>query len=130
LESQIKRLPNGIASLNLNEDYEDQLVSGLTGSKLLKGSPYTPGAPRSRVLANGDAPGMNGMLGSSRYRTPPRRLGMSTGSLSGSVRKKMTDVTEQEVQAYNAKTRKRRNVLEALRQGVANKDPRTVKMEG
>ncbi|KAI7679678.1 hypothetical protein KC353_g22213, partial [Hortaea werneckii] len=35
LEAQIKRLPGGLASVNLNEDYEDQLIAGLNGSKLL-----------------------------------------------------------------------------------------------
>ncbi|KAK5126420.1 hypothetical protein LTR85_010656 [Meristemomyces frigidus] len=144
LESQIKRLPNGLASLHLNEDYEDQLVASMAGKKLLTGSPYTPSAPRSRMLANGDAAGMNGMLGS-RYRTPPSktggrrsvmfspeasRLGMSTGSMSGSARKKMTDVTEDEIRTYHARAGRRRKVLDALRESVESKGPRTVTLEG
>ncbi|KAK4542416.1 hypothetical protein LTR36_006873 [Oleoguttula mirabilis] len=146
LESQIKRLPHGIASLNLNGDYEDQLVASMTGSNLLKGSPYTPSASRSRMLANGDAPGMSGMLGS-RFRTPPSktggrrsvmfspeasRLGMSTGSVNGSAstRKKMTDVTQEEVRSYHVNAGRRRKVLDALRESVRGRGPRIVAMEG
>lgn len=146
LESQIKRLPKGVASLSVNGDYEDQLVASLAGSKLLSSSTsYTPRS--SRMLANGDAPGMGGMLGASAYRTPPRRsvasgrrsgmfspeasrLGMSTGSMSGSARKKMVDVTEEEVQTYHAKAGRRRKVLDALRESVESRGPRTVRMEG
>ncbi|TKA27909.1 hypothetical protein B0A50_03974 [Salinomyces thailandicus] len=143
LEAQIKRLPGGLASLKLNENYEDQLVSSLASSKLLNGSsPYTPSASRSRMLPNGDAPGMSGMLGS-RFRTPPSksgrrsvmfspeasRLGMSTGSYSGSMRKKMVDVTEEEVKAYQSKAGRRRGVTEALRASVEGKGVRTVKLD-
>ncbi|RMZ17371.1 hypothetical protein D0860_00544 [Hortaea werneckii] len=148
LEAQIKRLPDGLASLHLNEDYEDQLVAGLNGSKLLHGSsasPATPSRPRGnqRMLANGDAPGMSGMLGS-RLRTPPSKsgrrsvmfapeaskLGMSTASLSGSVmKKKMVDVTDEEVKTYQRKAGRRKGVTEALRAAVEGKGVKVVRMD-
>lgn len=119
LESQIRRLPNGIASLNLSADYEDQLVSSLTGSKLLTSGPsYTPSASRTRMLANGDKPGMSGMLG------------MSTGSaVRGSARKKMTDVTDEDVDAYLAKKSRRKKVLDALRERVESRGVRVVMLQ-
>ncbi|KAK3070564.1 hypothetical protein LTR53_010245 [Teratosphaeriaceae sp. CCFEE 6253] len=154
LEAQIRRLPGGIASLKLSEDYEDQLVASLTGSKLVNGSTSSPraststplGASRSRqrMLANGDAPGMSGMLGS-RYRTPPSaqqngarstlfspeasRLGVSTSSANGTPRRKMVDVTEAEAQAYRAKVGRRARVLGALRKEVEKRGPRPVQVE-
>ncbi|KAK1049510.1 hypothetical protein LTS16_003787 [Friedmanniomyces endolithicus] len=142
LESQIRHLPGGIAALpKLSEDYEDQLVAGLTGSKLLgAGSPRSTPVPssssRRRMLANGDAPGMSGMLGGSRFRsTPPssssplRNEGRSLfspeasrlgrGSVSGTpTRRKMVDVTEAEVKGYCEKAGRRKAVLGALRKGV------------
>ncbi|KAK3630837.1 hypothetical protein LTR56_017254 [Elasticomyces elasticus] len=149
LESQIRKLPNGAASLpKLDNDYEDQLVASLAGSKLLKASPHnTPTASRSRMLANGDAPGMNAMLGRSRFSTPPSasrnggrrsvmfspeasRLGMSTSSMSGTPRRKMVDVTEAEVEAYRSKADQRRAVLSALRKEVERKGARVVKVDG
>ncbi|KAK5685864.1 hypothetical protein LTS10_001977 [Elasticomyces elasticus] len=149
LESHIRKLPNGAASLpKLDNDYEDQLVASLAGSKLLKGSPHnTPTASRSRMLANGDAPGMNAMLGRSRFSTPPSasrnggrrsvmfspeasRLGMSTSSMSGTPRRKMVDVTEAEVEAYRSKADQRRAVLSALRKEVESKGARVVKVDG
>ena len=147
LEAQIRRLPGGIASLNLNEDYEDQLVASMTGSKLLSASSYsTPGrSGRTRMLANGGAPGLSGMLGG-RFHTPPsstsagnRRsvlfspeaslLARSTGSVNGSARKKMVDVTEEEVVAYHTRTERRKKVLGALKKGVESKGPRVVTLE-
>ncbi|KAI7085094.1 hypothetical protein KC356_g6152 [Hortaea werneckii] len=148
LEAEIKRLPGGLSSVHLNEDYEDQLIAGLNGSKLLHGSstsPATPSRPRGnqRMLANGDAPGMSGMLGS-RFRTPPSKngrrsvmftpeaskLGMSTASLSGSVmKKKMVDVTDEEVKTYQRKAGRRKGVTEALRAAVEGKGVKVVRME-
>ncbi|KAI7711248.1 hypothetical protein KC353_g9119, partial [Hortaea werneckii] len=117
-------------------------------SKLLHGSstsPATPSRPRGnqRMLANGDAPGMSGMLGS-RFRTPPSKngrrsvmftpeaskLGMSTASLSGSVmKKKMVDVTEEEVKTYQRKAGRRKGVTEALRAAVEGKGVKVVRMD-
>ncbi|KAK0791867.1 hypothetical protein LTR91_004079 [Friedmanniomyces endolithicus] len=154
LESHIRHLPGGIAALpKLSEDYEDQLVAGLTGSKLLgasspRGTPVSSSS-RRRMLANGDAPGMSGMLGGSRFRsTPPlstsspalrngksslfspeaSRLGRS--SVSGTpTRRKMVDVTEAEVKEYCAKAGRRRAVLGALRKGVEGTGVRVVGVE-
>lgn len=144
LEAQIKRLPNGIASLRLEDDYEDDIASRLASNKLLSDSPSRTPQRRPRMAANGDALGMSAMFGGSRFQTPPsaslRRsvrftpdtsaaLGRSTGSLSGSTRKKMIDVTEQEVQEYNQKVDRRRNVLGALKARMEEKGARTVKVE-
>ncbi|KAK1067144.1 hypothetical protein LTR74_006686 [Friedmanniomyces endolithicus] len=154
LESHIRHLPGGIAALpKLSEDYEDQLVAGLTGSKLLgasspRGTPV-PSSSRRRMLADGDAPGMSGMLGGSRFRsTPPpfssspalrngkislfspeaSRLGRS--SVSGTpTRRKMVDVTEAEVKEYCEKAGRRRAVLGALRKGVEGANVRVVGVE-
>ncbi|KAH9826410.1 nucleoporin [Teratosphaeria destructans] len=149
LESQIKRLPKGLASLHLNDDYEDQLSASLAGSRLLPNG--TPTASRSRMLADGSAPGMSTMFGRSSHRTPPSaslrrsvaftpeasRLGMSThplgfsGSLSASGgRKKMVDVSEEEVGAYLGKVGRRRRVLESLRERVEGRGARVVRLEG
>ncbi|KAK3669405.1 hypothetical protein LTR78_010710 [Recurvomyces mirabilis] len=165
LESQMRRLPGGIASLNLEEDYEDQLVSSLTGSRLLNGSGATPpsssmsaskNARSSRMLANGDAPGMNAMFGSSRFvpgqqqqRTPPSggmrnsravfspgasRLGLSTGSVQNSaVKKRMGDVSEAEIELRRGKVGRRRGVAEALRKEVSGRNggnARVVRLQG
>lgn len=140
LESQIKRLPNGIASLRLGDDYEDDLVSALGGSKLLTGSPSRSSTPRRpRMAANGDALGMSGMFGTSqtgglrgsRFQTPERSLrrsvaftpgssafGRSTGSAGGSARKKMVDVTSEEVEAFQARKGRRRAVFGELKKAV------------
>ncbi|KAK0357385.1 hypothetical protein LTR02_003390 [Friedmanniomyces endolithicus] len=152
LESQIRHLPGGIAALpKLSEDYEDQLVAGLTGNKLLgASSPRStpvPSSSRRRMLANGDAPGMSGMLGGSRFRSmppsssSPLRNGrrslfspeasrLSGSSVSGTpTRRKMVDVTEAEVQEYCDKAGRRRAVLGALRKGVEGAGVRVVGVE-
>nr|POE48722.1 nucleoporin [Quercus suber] len=141
LEAQIRRLPQGLSSLNLNTNYEDELVDGLKGSRLLNNSPRASViARRPRMAANGDSLGMSGMFGS-RLRTPPasRRsvmfspetsaLGRSTGSLSGSARKKMRDVTEEEIDAYEARVQSRAKVLQALKTGLDRKGARVVRVD-
>ncbi|KAF7198122.1 hypothetical protein HII31_00478 [Pseudocercospora fuligena] len=148
LESQIRRLPNGPASLRnggLGEDYEDALVGSLVSSKLLTDSPSRKRTPQKypRMAADGSALGMSGMFGS-RFQTPPSAsvraspgmrssalvLRKSTGSLNGSVRKKtMADVTDEEVEAYYARIARRRDVLGALRRGVEKAGPREVRVE-
>lgn len=153
LESQIKRLPNGIADLRLADDYEDDLASRLGGSKLLSDSPSRR-TPQNypRMAPNGDGLGMSAMFGASRFRTPPSSslalrgspsatgrasvlrastgsaLRQSTGSLSGSARKKMVDVTEEEVEAYHGKVSRRRDVLGALKDRVQNGPARVQKV--
>ncbi|WPG97971.1 Hypothetical protein R9X50_00075400 [Acrodontium crateriforme] len=143
LEAQIRRLPNGIASLNLKDDYEDDLVSALRTTELVKSSPRTPSTRRQRRAFNGDPLGMSGMLGS-RFQTPPAQsanrrslmfspeasaLGRSIGSVSGSARKKMMDVTEGEITAYQAKKLSRARVMDALKEGIERRGPRVVHME-
>lgn len=154
LESQIKRLPNGIASLRLGDDYEDDLVSALGGSKLLTGSPSRSTPPRRpRMAANGDPLGMSGMFGishsgglrGSRFQTPPppvslRRsvaftpqssaFGRSTGSAGGSARKKMVDVTGEEVEAFQARKGRRRAVFGELRKAVEMGTPKVTTVDG
>ena len=143
LEARIRRLPGGLAALKLSENYEDDLVASLAGNKLLsksssssspgKSTPRSMGS-RSRMLANGDQPGLNAMLGG-RFRTPPARrsaafspeasaLGRSSGSLfgsasvGGSARKRIKDVSAEEVGEYERKVERRRRVLGALKQRV------------
>lgn len=140
LESQIRRLPNGMVSLNLDADYEDDLVGALRGSRLVNNSSRTtPRGQRPRMAANGDPLGMSGMF-DSRMRTPPtsRRsvmfspeasaLGKSTGSLNGSARKKMRDATDKEIDEYEAKISSRAEVLRVLRQGIERKGSRVVRL--
>ncbi|KAK5114306.1 hypothetical protein LTR62_002557 [Meristemomyces frigidus] len=150
LEARIRRLPGGIASLDLDNDYEDQLVSSLTGSRLLETSTSTPRSHPTnrhsrRMLANGDAPGMNGMLASRYTRTPPSttslrqsamfspeqsRLRSSVGPHSA-VKKRMVDVSEQEVQVWRGKKERRRTVAQALRDEVEQREGgRVVRLQG
>lgn len=146
LEAQIKRLPKGIASLRLDDDYEDDLASRLAGNRLLTNgsSPAATPPRRPRMAANGDPLGMSGMFGTaSRFQTPPsnRRsmrftpqasgLGRSTGSLgaSASARKKMSEVTSEEVEVYEARVQRRAKVLKALKGKVEGRGPKVVRVE-
>jgi nucleoporin NUP159 len=153
LESRIKHLPNGTASLHLADDYEDDLAARFGGSRFVTDSPSrrTP-QKYPRMAANGDALGMSGMFGfasSSRYRTPPSAsasmrasvvlrgsmsgsaMRHSTGSWNGggSARKKMADVTDEEVEIFRARTRRRKDVLGALQRRVEEGGPRIVKVD-
>lgn len=146
LESQIKRLPNGIASLRLGDGYEDDLVNALGSSKSLTGSPSRSTPPRrARMAANGDALGMSGMFPGPRFQTPPMGLrrsvvaftpnssafGRSTGSFSESAaRKKMGEVTIEEVEAFQARKGRRRAVLGELRKVVARGEGRVTVVGG
>lgn len=148
LERHVRQLPGGIGALRLADDYEDDLASRLGGSKLLTDSPgrRTP-QKYPRMAANGDALGASAMFSVSRFSTPPSAsmraspslrasalgrsggsaLGRSTGSLSASARKKMVHVTEEEVDAFRAKTQRRRDVLSALSAKVEARGTRVVK---
>lgn len=144
LESQIRSLPGGMGALRLDDDYEEDLAARLGGSKLLSlaesvGRRRTP-QKYPRMAANGDALGMSAMFGvSTRFQTPPSAsirgspsfrasaLGRSTGSLSGSARKKMVDVTEQEIEAFRTRTQRRKDVLNALNEKVEKRGTRVVK---
>jgi nucleoporin NUP159 len=149
LESRIRSLPNGIDSLRLRDDYEDDLAARLGSSKLLTGSPSHSTPRRPRMAANGDALGMSAMfatssaLRGSRFATPPttaanRRsvafspeasaFGRSTGSASGSARKKMVDVTVEEVEAFQARKGRRKDVLSKLKGRVERTGSRVVQV--
>ncbi|QIX00230.1 hypothetical protein AMS68_005747 [Peltaster fructicola] len=142
LEAQIRRLPGGKSSLGLSAGYEDDLVDSLAGSRLSNGHSTYSTPPRKGRGAVSSALGMSGMLGS-RLRTPPSAsfrssivfepgtssFGRSMASV-GSARKKMVDVTADEVEEWKNKAGRRRKVLAALRQAVDNAgDTRTVKPE-
>lgn len=154
LEAQIRRLPRGLADLSL-EDETDVLRSS---TRTLNGggrssSPYrTPPASRGRMAANGTPLGLSGMLGH-RFKTPQHASRMSISmsksqsgtygltyspdsssdfgrsSVTGSARKKMTDVTPEEVQRYTAKVQQRRKVLSALKDTVEKRGTRITKVE-
>ena len=141
LESQITRLPRGLASLKLNGDYEDDLVGAMRGSKLLAASTSAAGAQRPRMAANGDPLGMSGMFGASRIRTPPglrqsgvfspgaSALGRSTMSAGGSARKKMQDVSVEEAEEWLKKREARRRVVGGLKEKVEGRGERVIRFE-
>jgi nucleoporin NUP159 len=145
LESQIRRLPKGLASLRLQDDYEDDLIGAMRGSKLLaasSGSPMsTPRAgARSRMTARGDPLGMSGMFGSRYARTPPMSgrqsvadlgasaLGRSTASFGASTRKKMADVSVEEAEGWLGKEKSRKKVLTGLKDIIERRGVREVRM--
>ncbi|KAK4988616.1 hypothetical protein LTR50_003799 [Elasticomyces elasticus] len=79
LESQIRRLPGGLASLSLgnaNDFDEDELASAMGRSRITdRSTPLaTPPASRRRLMGrNEETPlGMSGTFSSSRFRTPRR----------------------------------------------------------
>ncbi|KAF1818720.1 uncharacterized protein K489DRAFT_364434 [Dissoconium aciculare CBS 342.82] len=143
LESQIRRLPQGLASLKLTDggDYEDSLVSKMRSSRFnTHGSPSaTPPRRTVRMAANGDPLGMSGMFGlsSSRFRTPPSAsmLGKSGAGSAifspgapESARKKMGDVTQEEVLEWQRRKERRSAVLKALKERVLDRETRVVRL--
>lgn len=143
LESQIRRLPKGLASLRLNDDYEDDLISTMRGSKLLAGSSGSPSstprpASKSRMTARGDPLGMSGMFGSRYARTPPTNgrhsvadlgasaLGRSTASFGASTRKKMADVSIGEADSWLGREKSRKKVLTGLKDIIERRGVREV----
>ncbi|TKX27231.1 putative nuclear pore complex subunit NUP214 [Elsinoe australis] len=152
LEAQIRRLPQGLAGLSLDDEEQDLMrssVSSLRSSR--RGLPVsrsmnalaTPVAVRHQhrrsVINGGEKMGMSGMLGS-RFRTPPqsgRRSMILSGSspdqsmlgqsmISVSERRKMADVTDEEIADYHTRTQHRRKVLDALKETVEKKGTRFV----
>jgi len=144
LESQIRRLPRGLASMSLQDDYEDDLIGAMRGSKLLTGSSgspaTTPRPRRSRMTARGDPLGMSGMFGSRYARTPPTSgrqsiadlgasaLGRSTASFSVSTRKKMADVSVEEAEGWLGREKSRKKVLTGLKDIVERRGVKEVKV--
>jgi nucleoporin NUP159 len=144
LESQIRRLPRGLASMSLQDDYEDDLINTMRGSKLLTGgssSPATTPRPRrSRMTARGDPLGMSGMFGSRYARTTPTSgrqsiadlgasaLGRSTASFGASTRKKMVDVSVEEAEGWLGREKSRKKVLTGLKDLIERRGVKEVKV--
>lgn len=144
LESQIRRLPRGLATLRLQDDYEDDLISSMRGSKLLAastGSPHsTPRPANKRMTARGDPLGMSGMFGSRYARTPPTSgrqsvadlgasaLGRSTASFGASTRKKMADVSVEEADGWLGKEKSRKKVLMGLKDIIERRGVKEVRV--
>ena len=144
LEAQIRRLPRGLADLSLDDGEEDLLRSstlslrssrrGMQSSKSMNAL-STPGRDRKSNVT-GDQLGMSGMFGS-RFRTPPasRRSMMASMSspaesmLGGSARKKMADVSTDEVNEYHKRTEQRKRVLQSLKEVVEKRGTRVVRPE-
>jgi nucleoporin NUP159 len=144
LESQIRRLPRGLASMSLQDDYEDDLIGAMRGSKLLTGGSSSPASTprprRSRMTARGDPLGMSGMFGSRYARTPPTSgrqsvadlgasaLGRSTASFGASTRKKMVDVSVEEAEGWLGREKSRKKVLIGLKDLVERRGVKEVKV--
>ena len=144
LESQIRRLPRGLASMSLQDDYEDDLINTMRGSKLLTGGSSSPASTprprRSRMTARGDPLGMSGMFGSRYARTPPTSgrqsvadlgasaLGRSTASFGASTRKKMVDVSVEEAEGWLGREKSRKKVLTGLKDLVERRGVKEVRV--
>jgi nucleoporin NUP159 len=140
LEAQIRRLPQGLAALKITDsgDYEDALASKMRTSRFTGSPSATPPRRTVRMAANGDPLGMSGMFGlsSSRFRTPPssasvlRSGGASVFSpaVESPARKKMGDVTAEEVAEWRVKRERRGAVLKALRERVVGRETRVVRL--
>ncbi|KAM0694079.1 hypothetical protein Q7P36_006205 [Cladosporium allicinum] len=144
LESQIRRLPRGLASISLQDDYEDDLIGAMRGSKLLTGGSNSPASTprprRSRMTARGDPLGMSGMFGSRYARTPPTSgrqsvadfgasaLGRSTASFGASTRKKMVDVSVEEAEGWLGREKSRKKVLTGLKDLVERRGVKEVRV--
>jgi nucleoporin NUP159 len=144
LESQIRRLPRGLASMSIQDDYEDDLINTMRGSNLLSGGTNSPASTprprRSRMTARGDPLGMSGMFGSRYARTPPTSgrqsvadfgasaLGRSTASFGASIRKKMVDVSVEEAEGWLGREKSRKKVLTGLKDLVERRGVKEVRV--
>jgi nucleoporin NUP159 len=148
LEAQIRRLPQGLAALRLSDsttgDYEDSLVAKMRTSRFTGSPSATPPRRTVRMAANGDPLGMSGMFGlsSSRFRTPPsasvlRSAGgaglggsamFSPGAGESPARKKMGDVTNEEVVEWRKRKERRDAVLKSLKERVLGRETRVVRL--
>jgi nucleoporin NUP159 len=135
LEAQIRRLPGGIANLNISDSNEDLLRSSVRSVRPLERSTSgnlfgTPPATRGKYAAtNGAAPlGISGMLGrfggSLRRDNGDAEFGRSSLMLEGTPRRKMADVSVEEVRRYQDRAAQRKRVLAALKQTVEKKGTR------
>jgi len=134
LEAQIRRLPGGLANLNISDSSEDFLRSSIRSVRPLERSTSgnlfgTPPATRGKNVANGATPlGISGMLGrfggSLRRDNSDPEFGRSSIMLEGTPRRKMADVSIDEVRRYQDRAAQRKRVLAALKQTVEKKGTR------
>ncbi|KAG9676281.1 hypothetical protein KCU99_g4102, partial [Aureobasidium melanogenum] len=135
LEAQIRRLPGGLANLNISDSNEDILRSSIRSVRPLERSTSgnlfgTPPATRGKnAAANGATPlGISGMLGrfggSLRRDNGDAEFGRSSIMLDGTPRRKMADVSIEEVRRYQDRAAQRKRVLAALKQTVEKKGTR------
>ncbi|CAD0022373.1 unnamed protein product [Aureobasidium pullulans] len=107
LEAQIRRLPGGIANLNISDSNEDLLRSSVRSVRPLERSTSgnlfgTPPATRGKnAVSNGATPlGISGMLGrfggSLRRDNGDAEFGRSSLMLDGTPRRKMADISLEE----------------------------------
>ncbi|KAG9690334.1 hypothetical protein KCU95_g9682, partial [Aureobasidium melanogenum] len=140
LEAQIRRLPGGIANLNISDSNEDILRSSIRSVRPLERSTSgnlfgTPPATRGKnAVANGATPlGISGMLGrfgsSLRRENGDAEFGRSSIMLDGTPRRKMADVSIEEVRRYQDRAAQRKRVLAALKQTVEKKGTRVTGVE-
>jgi nucleoporin NUP159 len=90
------------------------------------------------MAANGDPLGMSGMFGlsSSRFRTPPSASLLRSGgagsmfspAVESPARKKMGDVTAEEVLEWQKKKERRAAVLKSLKERVMSRETRVVRL--
>ncbi|CAD0037689.1 unnamed protein product [Aureobasidium pullulans] len=120
LEAQIRRLPGGIANLNISDSNEDLLRSSVRSVRPLERSTSgnlfgTPPATRGKNAVsndNGDA-----------------EFGRSSLMLDGTPRRKMADISLEEVRRYQDRAAQRKRVLAALKQTVEKKGTRVTGVE-
>jgi nucleoporin NUP159 len=134
LEAQIRRLPGGIANLSLgdsSEDFRSSVRSVRPLERSTSGNMFgTPPKTRGKnTTSNGGAPlGISGMLG--RFGGSIRRdhgdveFGRGSLMLEGTPRKKMADVSVEEVRRYQDRAAQRKRVLAALKSTVEKKGTR------
>ena len=106
LEAKIRRL-GGPSALDLNGDYEDDLVAGLKASRLSSSSPAAMRASRMspRRSQRAGTPGPMGSMG----------------------RKSLFDVSNEEVEAFRLKKDARKRAMERLKETVERRGPRVVR---
>ncbi|KAG2169487.1 hypothetical protein VTO58DRAFT_101632 [Aureobasidium pullulans] len=140
LEAQIRRLPGGIANLNISDSNEDLLRSSVRSVRPLERSTSgnlfgTPPATRGKnAVSNGATPlGISGMLGrfggSLRRDNGDAEFGRSSLMLDGTPRRKMADISLEEVRRYQDRAAQRKRVLAALKQTVEKKGTRVTGVE-
>ncbi|KAI5196358.1 hypothetical protein E4T39_07820 [Aureobasidium subglaciale] len=140
LEAQIRRLPGGLANLNISDSSEDLLRSSVRSVRPLERSTSgnffgTPPATRGKnATLNGGTPlGISGMLGrfggSLRRDNGDAEFGRSSLLLDSTPRRKMADVSIEEVRRYQDRAAQRKRVLAALKQTVEKKGTRVTGLE-